>query len=233
MIRLEPGTFTMGSPSGEEGREDDETQHQVTLSRSFLLGKTEVTQEQWQAVMGWNPSASENCGADCPVERVSWTEAVEFCNKLSAKEGLRPCYTGSGNSVSWDHSCTGYRLPTEAEWEYAVRDGSMSAHYGKLGAIAWYDQNSGSTTHVVGGKQANAWGLYDMLGNVWEWVWDWLGNYPSSSVADPTGPISGSRRVVRGGSWDSYAGYCRAANRNYFDPVDQDRNLGFRLARSL
>lgn len=229
MVKIPAGSFMMGSPSGEEGRDNDETQHRVTLTKGFLLGATEVTQGQWQAVMGSNPSSFKDCGAECPVENVSWTDVVEFCNKLSDKEGLTRCYSGR----EWNRGCTGYRLPTEAEWEYAARAGSSEARYGEVGSVAWYDQNSGSKTHPAGQKQANAWGLYDMLGNVWEWVWDWYGAYPSGDATDPVGPTSGSYRVVRGGSWFIYAQDARAADRNADAPGHRVNDLGFRLSRSL
>ncbi len=233
MTQIEPGTFIMGSPSNEEGRSSDEIQHTVTLTRPFLMSKTEVTQGQWQAVIGSNPSQFVDCGDGCPVEMVSWNDAVEFCNKLSHMEGLTPCYTGSGSMINWDRVCTGYRLPTEAEWEYAARAGDTGARYGDLKAVGWYDGNSGKMPHPVGSKQANAWGLYDMLGNVWEWTWDWYGDYPLGSVSDPTGPNSGTYWVNRGGSWFVIAMYCRAAIRNGVGPDIRFSNLGFRIARSF
>ena len=238
MVRIPAGTFTMGSPSGESGRDSDETQHTVTISRSFLLGTTEVTQGQWKAVMGSNPSKFTSCGDDCPVEKVSWNDVVDFCNRLSEKEGLSSCYSGSGNSVSWNQGCTGYRLPTEAEWEYAARAGTATRFAcgdsdSCLGGMGWYSSNSNSNTHPVAQKQANAWGLYDMHGNVWEWVWDWKADYSSGSVTDPEGPSGGSYRVLRGGSWYYSAQYCRSADRGCNSPGDRYNSLGFRLARSL
>ena len=135
--------------------------------------------------------------------------------------------------MRWDRTCTGYRLPTEAEWEYAARAGSTGARHGDLEAVAWYEGNSGGKTHPVGQKQANAWGFYDMLGNVWEWVWDWQADYPAGSVSDPLGPSSGSFRVIRGGCWSPYARNCRAAFRALHVPGARFSDLGFRLARSL
>jgi formylglycine-generating enzyme required for sulfatase activity len=247
MVRIPDGEFMMGSPSGEPGRDSDEKRHRVRISKSFFLGETEVTQGLWRAVMGSNPSYFKNCGDKCPVEQVSWKDCREFIGKLNR---LVP---GGG-----------FRLPTEAEWEYAARAGSRGAIYagvmkilGKnnapaLDPIAWYGGNScvsysggrdcsgwpekqiscGSCgTHLVGRKKPNAFGLYDMIGNVLEWCGDWYGDYPSGSVTDPTGPSSGSDRVLRGGSWGSIARGCRSADRYRDDPGIRDGYYGFRLAR--
>jgi len=188
---------------------------------------TEVTQGQWKMVMGENPSYFKDCGDDCPVEQVSWDDCQEFITKLNQMEGT-----------------TKYRLPTEAEWEYAARAGSETAfangvitetgcgHEPNLDQMGWYCGNSGNTTHPVAQKLPNAWGLYDMHGNVWEWCQDWYGSYPSISVLDPQGPDSGSRRVIRGGSWDFYARYCRSADRDFNWPDDSSSFIGFRLART-
>jgi formylglycine-generating enzyme required for sulfatase activity len=193
LVRIEPGSFLMGSPASEDGRRDNETQHAVRISQAFLLGQTEVTQGQYQAVMGHNPSLNKE-SPHHPVERVSWFDAVAYCNKLSEKEGLTPCYRINGITVTWTGklSCPGYRLPTEAEWEYAARGGRAGEVYSgsnDVDRVAWSD----SKTHVVKGKAPNAWGLYDMSGNVWEWAWDWLAPYQSST--DPTGPERGEPRV--------------------------------------
>ncbi len=234
MVRIRAGSFDMGSPSNERNRHSDEKQHRVTISRDFLMGKFEVTQGEWKALMGSNPSSFSSCGDDCPVENVNWYEAVAFANAQSQKEGLEACYTISGTSVSFKGlSCRGYRLPTEAEWEYVARAGTTGAYFGDVDAIAWYDGNSGNKTHPVGKKQPNAWGLYDMSGNVWEWVWDWKADYPSGSVTDPTGPSTGSDRVFRGGGWFDNALNCRSAIRPYVSPGDRHDLLGFRLVRSL
>ena len=248
-VRIEPGTFVMGSPESELGRYSDENQHSVTLTRSFLLQTTEVTQEQWQAVMASNPSYFSDCGSNCPVESVSWYDAIAYANAESASEGLAPCYSALGEVIGGAtvYDCTGYRLPTEAEWEYAARAGTTTASYGgelsgdpsscdaqpSLESIAWYCGNSGDRTQAVGGKAANAWGLYDMLGNVWEWTWDWYGSYPGGAVTDPVGASSGSDRVLRGGGWNGYANYARAANHASGDPDGRFNDYGFRLARSL
>ena len=212
------GEFEMGSPEGEAGREDDEVQHGVRISEGFWLGKYEVTQGEWQAVMGTNPSGFPECGARCPVEQVSWEDVQEFIRRLNERE------SGSGYV---------YRLPTEAEWEYAARAGTTGARHGELDSIAWYDGNSSETPHPVGEKRANGWGLHDMLGNVWEWTADWYGGrYPSGTVTDPRGPSTGSYRVYRGGSWGIYARDVRSANRRGYSPGGRYYGIGFRLVRT-
>ena len=212
MVWCPPGEFTMGSPRTEEGRGNNETQHRVTLTKGFWMAKTEVTQRQWKSVMGNNPSRFK--GDDLPVENVIWKDCQEFCRKA----GL------------------GLRLPTEAEWEYACRAGSTGpyAGTGKLEDMGWYADNSGSETHPVGRKSPNAWGLCDMHGNVWEWCADWYQkDFGIATVTDPTGPASGSFRVLRGGCWHSFARYCRSADRNDDDPASRDgRNGGFRPCSS-
>ncbi|MBF0148234.1 MAG: formylglycine-generating enzyme family protein [Magnetococcales bacterium] len=243
------GRFFMGSPEGEYGRDSDESLHEVALTRPFYLQDTPVTQGQWEAVMGENPSHFKGGGSECPVESVSWEDCQEFIRRLNAREG--------------GHH---YRLPTEAEWEYACRAGSDTAVYngpliiiGKSNApgldeIAWYSGNSGvdypggvesdwpemqypashSGTHPVRQKVPNAWGLYDMLGNVWEWCQDWYDGkyYANSPCVDPQGPPMGSRRVYRGGSWYNSPANVRSAHRSSNDPGDRHNNLGFRLART-
>jgi len=166
---------------------------------------------------------------------VSWLEAVKFCNALSELEGLTPAYRISGDTVTWNREAAGYRLPTESEWEFAARGGGSHLYSGSndLDTVGWYGSNSGMTTHDVGGKQANAFGLYDMSGNVWEWVWDWYGGYPSGTEPDPTGPSTDYRRVYRGGSWFSIPRYARVAARGRNDPGRRLSILGFRLARSI
>ena len=205
------GTFMMGSPSGEDGRYGDEKQHQVTLTKGFWMLETEVTQKQWKAIMGSNPSHFK--GDNLPVENVSWNDCQEFCKKCALL----------GMPV---------QLPTEAQWEYACRAGSTGPYAGNLDEMAWFEDNSGRKTHPVGTKKPNAWGLYDMHGNVWEWCADWYdGDYPSGSVTDPIGPSNGSDRVVRGGSWCYYARRCRSAYRGYRAPGGRDDDLGFRVLR--
>ena len=215
-----PGQFMMGSLTSEQGRYADEVQHEVVLTRGFFLAETECTQGQWEAVMGGNPSYFK--GTQRPVEQVSWSEAVEYCRKLTAKQRAEGIL-----AEGWE-----WRLPTEAEWEYAARAGTTGARYGKLDTIAWRDGNSGIQTHPVKQKTANGWGLYDMMGNVWEWCSDWYGDYPTGSVTDPTGPSSGSLRVFRGGGWYNGAGRARSASRSGGGPGVRLFNLGFRPALS-
>ncbi|WP_300675293.1 bifunctional serine/threonine-protein kinase/formylglycine-generating enzyme family protein [Desulfoluna sp.] len=216
-VYMKPGTFMMGSPSGASGHCDDETRHRVTLSKGYYLQTTEVTQGQWKAVMGSNPSLFKNCGDECPVEKVSWEDAQKFIRKLNTREG------GSH-----------YRLPTEAEWEVGCRAESETpyANGKSLSSLGWYDDNSGNKTHPVAQKTSNAWGLYDMHGNVYEWCQDWKGNYPSGNVTDPVGPSSGSDRVMRGGSWFDRARLCRSADRDSSSPGYRYFSIGFRLART-
>jgi len=214
------GRFSMGSPSSEPDRYSDEVQHEAVLTRGFFLAETECTQGQWESVMRGNPSHFK--GSDRPVEQVSWEEAVEYCRKLTAKQRAEGILPGG-----WE-----WRLPTEAEWEYAARAGTTGARHGELDAIAWYGGNSGSQTHPVKEKAPNAWGLYDMLGNVWEWCSDWHGDYPTGSVIDPAGPGSGSGRVDRGGSWNFVARNARSAFRSRNDPGSRNYVLGFRPALS-
>jgi len=215
-VLIPAGTFIMG---GETGYDDSKPPHQVTLSKPFYLGKYPVTQAQWKSIMGKNPSIFK--GDNRPVEQVSWNDCKEFIQKLNARE--------EGNT---------YRLPTEAEWEYACRAGTMTQFcFGDDGTMlsqyAWYNDNSERETHPVGQKKANAWDLYDMHGNVWEWCQDCYGVYTKHAVIDPRGPSSGSSRVYRGGSWYRNAGGCASAYRVSYDPSIRNGSLGFRLARDL
>ncbi len=245
LIYMQPGAFLMGSPANQLGRQEDETQHTVILTRPFYLGRMPVTQRQWQAVMGKNPSRFS--GDDLPVEQVSWDDACAFCRKLSKREGR--CY----------------RLPTEAEWEYACRAGTTSAFYSgnddtALGLAAWYANNSGDKyidffqillkrkaymkeieanhcrTHPVGKKISNEWGLYDMLGNVGEWCSDWYGPYGTEQVTDPTG-ASGNPplafRVLRGGGYLCNSYRCRVAWRGGTFPWVKNSAVGFRVAADV
>ncbi len=229
LVLIPKGTFMMGSPESEQGRNENENQHEVTISKDYYLGVYEVTQAQYEKVMGKNPSHFQgavvgNENADLPVEMVTWDDAVEFCKKLSDLSEEKK--TGRE-----------YRLPTEAEWEYACRAGSKTAYSfddeeGLLPEYGWFRRNSSDRTHTVGLLEPNAWGLYDMHGNVWEWCSDRHGEYPKGAVSDPTGPKEGSNRVYRGGGWNGVAACCRSAYRGWYPPSDRSSDDGFRLALS-
>ena len=217
MVYVAPGSFTMGSPESEDGRFDDETQHRVTLTKGYWLGKYEVTQRQWESVMGENPSRFK--GPDRPVENVSWDDCQRFIAKVDAE--ARRQFGG------------GARLPTEAEWEHACRAGTTGPYggSGNLDDMGWYGGNSGNKTHPVGQKQANDWGFHDMHGNVWEWCNDWYASY-GGDTTDPIGPASSDSRVLRGGSWRNLARVCRSAYRSRGLPGLRDSYCGFRLCCS-
>ena len=228
MVKCPEGSFMMGSPNEELGRSDSESLHLVTISKPFYIGKYEVTQSQYSTLMDKNPS--KFIGANNPVETVSYDDAKAFCDKMNLKYlNILP---------------KGYKfaLPTEAQWEYACRAGTNTAlnngknltkedgAYPNLDEVAWYSENSGKTTHEVGQKKPNAWGIYDMHGNVFEWCRDWYGEYPKEDVTDPAGAYNGSSRVFRGGGRDCIARYSRSAFRfNYYHDYRGGR-LGFRLA---
>ena len=226
-VWVPPGEFVMGSDS-KHAFSDEQPPTRVRISRGYWLGTYEVTQGQWRAVMGNNPSSYEECGSDCPADRVSWEDAQAFMRALNARE--------QGLGVQ-------YRLPTEAEWEYAARAGTrrdtyagnLTDPFGRdpvLERIAWFRENSGFRPQPVGQKVPNAWGLHDMLGNVREWVQDRYGRYPGGSVTDPAGPGSGSRRGVRGGSWMFAAFGCRSSIRGSGNPGSRGPDVGFRLLRT-
>jgi formylglycine-generating enzyme required for sulfatase activity len=226
-VLVPPGTFLMGSPAYEPGRNGDETLHEVTLTKRFYIQKTPVTQGLWKTLMGSNPASFLNGGGDCPVESISWNECQAFIRMLSAKMG---------------YIC---RLPTEAEWEYACRAGSGTlffdweksgsplAHEPLLEDAGWYCGNSGRKSRPVAQKSPNAWGLCDMHGNVCEWCQDWYGEYGSDSRIDPRGPQSGSEKVIRGGSWFSSANDCRPASRSSWPPNSRSEFIGFRLVKEV
>jgi len=237
-VLINGGTFMMGSPANEPGRNKDEVQHQVTVS-SFYMGKYEVTKKEFQEIMGVDPNSK---GDNFPVDSVSWNYAIEYCNRRSQKEGLTPAYTIIGENVTWNRNANGYRLPTEAEWEYACRAGTTTAFNNEnndyknkalVEAVAWYRSNSLTGRREVGLKTPNSWGLYDMHGNVEEWCWDLYGSYSSEAQTDPTGADSGTtkQRVCRGGGYSFSAERLRSAYRSAFSP-DSGRG-GFRVVRNI
>ena len=284
--RVPSGMLFMGSPPDEEGRSDYETQHDVTLTRAFIVDAYEVTQGRFELLMGWHPSAYPLCGEDCPVEQVTWYEAIAMANEASDDEGLQPCFLlsdvvcGDGsnvgtsyldcmnaaqagieyadvalNGVSTPYECEGYRLPTEAEWEFAARAGEMAAfHNGGslypgeandcdgnllldngtyLDDIAWYCGNESGTAMPVGSLEPNDHRLYDMSGNVWEWCHDWSdGADYAGDETNPWGDATGTTRVIRGGSWANNPHYSRSARRYRYAPDSRLYNLGFRLVRT-
>jgi formylglycine-generating enzyme required for sulfatase activity len=236
-VGIEPGEFMMGSPSSDlDGRADEKPQHLVRITRRFCLGMYEVTQGQFQKVMSANPSKHK--GSELPVYHLSWLDAVQFCNRLSELEARNSCYRIVGEEVTIADG-NGYRLPTEAEWEYACRAGSATAYcFGdddsQLGEFAWFGGNSGNAPHPVGQKRPNAFGLHDMHGNVWEWCWDaYAGNYYyQSPAADPSGPAKSSPRVFRGGNWGigREPRPHRSAKRGWNGPQILYGGVGIRLA---
>ncbi len=269
MVEIPAGSFQMGSDPSSSPRDPDETPHSVEISRPYLLGATEVSQQLWTEVMGRNPvpagvrtwngsnkkdrCASFGLGPELPVQCISWFDAVQFCNVLSQMEGLRPAYQLSGQAVAFDPAANGYRLPTEAEWEHAARAGTSLAYSGwdapadacRHGNVSNRDRtdlyetkkpfpcdDGHSGPAPTGTFEANGWGLRDMTGNVWEWTWDVYGEYPVGPVTDPTGPVSGERRVIRGAAWHNTIADSRAANRFYGTPDSRSYWVGLRLART-
>ena len=272
---ISSGTFIMGSPTNEPDRGDDEIQHMTTISKDFYMGIHEVTQAQYKRITGHNPSyfiptqTKYSSGYpntdDHPVEQVNWYEAVEFCNILSRQQGLTPVYTidkntidpnnrNSNDELRWlvtpDWGANGYRLPTEAEWEYACRAGTTGMFYWgnsydeeQIGKFAWFYRNTDpdlwTNPHAekggpqrVGMKTPNAFGLYDMSGNVWEWCWDWHGNYSTEPQTDPKGSDFGTLRLLRGSPWCAKCGHClRSASRIVAIPTRLDNSGGFRVCR--
>jgi formylglycine-generating enzyme required for sulfatase activity len=255
-VRVEGGTFQMGSNEAGE-----KPVHTVTV-KSFSMAKYPVTQKEWTTEMGTTIRQQRDMadksrpiygeGDNYPMYYVSWYDAIEYCNRLSEKEKLTPAYTINKNqkdwqnnneyddlkwTIQWNRNANGYRLPTEAEWEYAARGGNGSpGNYAYAGSnnideVAWYQGNSAGSTQEVGAKKPNGLGLYDMSGNIFEWCWDWWGDYPSGAQTDPIGAYSGSDRVLRGGSWSPPAEFARSAYRYGVDPNDRDAALGFRVLR--
>lgn len=246
MILIEGGTFTMGSSSDEPERDSDEMQHSVEVS-SFYMSPAEVSQDEYEKIMGSNPS--ENKGGDLPVENITWYEAVEYCNALSEAEGLTKCYTVSGTTVTWNRSADGYRLPTEAEWEYACRANTETPfNFGNYvndtdancyNAYGYNNDASGNWVngyleHTVSVRNYNTndYGLYNMHGNVAEWVWDWYSEYPSDAVSDPTGPDSGNYKIARGGGWNDFPKHIRSAYRSAYPADVPLYSIGIRLVRN-
>ena len=260
-VYVKAGTFKMGSTAGES---DEKPVHEVTLTKNFYMSKYEVTQgeyEKYCSYGGSSPSDTYGDGDNYPAYYVSWYDALVYCNKRSINEGLTPCYIineetdptkwgtvptssdSTWNAVVCDWEADGYRLPTEAEWEYAARAGdntvdtliySGTNDKNKLGEYAWYTSNSNSKTHEVGTKKANAFGLYDMSGNVWEWCWNWYtDSYDTTTDGgnDPTGALSGSKRVYRGGGWNGNSDFCAVSYRSLHYPIYRSYHLGFRVVR--
>lgn len=254
LILIQGGTYAMGSPTSEAQRENDEIQHQVQIS-SFYISPYEVKQADYESVMNKNPS--EFKGQDLPVENISWYDAIEYCNKLSQKMNLMPAYTIDGDKISWNQSADGYRLLTEAEWEYAARattstpfntetsisdqEANYYGHYPYLIEENYFSQDQLETkpgtyrqeTTSVGSFQANQWQLYDMHGNVREWCWDYYGEYNLDNLDNPSGPAEGQQRITRGGGWNDYAKHLRSAYRSSQGPHQTNSNIGFRIARNV
>ena len=234
-VLVEAGTYQRGSLSGEE---DEKPVHRVTISKAFYMKRHEVTFEEYDEFCRKTDRSQPNDEGwgrtQRPVINVSWYDAVEYCNWLSIIKGLSPAYKMNGKSVTWDLSTNGYRLPAEAEWEFAALGGNKSRGYNysgsdSVGEAGWYRNNSGSKTHPVGQKESNELGLCDMSGNVWEWCWDWKGKYFSSSQTNPIGPSAGTARIIRGGRWGNYATRLRPANRGSRNPDYSYYGLGFRV----
>ena len=247
-VHIKGGSFTMGSPSKESGRGFNEVQHSISVN-SFFMSQHVVTQKEWAEIMGAKAN-KEKYVSDHPVYSINWYDALEYCNKRSIKEGLTPVYDINKKrkdpnnkstvdhdkwTVKWNKNANGYRLPTEAEWEYACRAGTDTAYNTGSDKISndtgWYKDNNKNMVEPVGKKSANGWGLYDMHGNAWEWCWDWYGEYKKSDQRNPDGPVVGDYRVIRGGSWDSGARYLRSASRLYASPCNRYVFIGLRLVR--
>ncbi len=235
-VVIPAGKFVMGATAAEleQGAWNDAPQHEVTISRPFELQVAETTQQSFKSVMAGNVPVQPKVCPECPVLNVSWFQATGYCNALSRLKNLPVCYEGQDKELRFvGLACRGYRLPTEAEWEYAARAGTTTPRYGETLDIAWVDANTQLQPQPVKGKKANAWGLFDMLGNAHEWVHDWQGDYPTVAVADPQGPANGENRVFRGGAYRLPEAEARAAFRNAYGPANQVEFIGFRCARTL
>ncbi len=250
-IDVSGGSFNMGDAFGD-GTADVLPIHQVTVN-AFKIGKYEVNQSEWLSIMGTNPSSWIDYNR--PVDNVTWYSVMAYCNKLSIKEGFTPCYTYTGfgtNPSTWplgwnvgvhnnfvcDFTANGYRLPTEAEWEYAAKGGAQASQFEFAGSnaiadVTWFLDNSLGASHSVGQKTANAVGAFDMSGNVWEYCWDWFSDYNSAVQNNPVGPDNGTKRVIRGGCWYNSRGFCRVATRGFYTPQLFDYGIGFRVCRTM
>ncbi len=252
LVPVPAGTFEMGAVNTDAcaNRDEETPQHTVLITRPFAIGRTEITRGEYIEIMGDRPDPDLPGGHDHPVAFITWFDALEFCNRLSQREGLRLCYRRTAEGIVCDFTADGYRLPTEAEWEYACRAGtvglfSSGTHIGGCGpdntssdleSVAWYGANSGGAAHPVGQKAPNPWGLFDMHGNIWEWCWDSYNYYEEAydaPISDPANSGSGSFRVLRGGSWFGIAADCRSAARFANVPDQTDEDFGFRIARTL
>jgi sulfatase modifying factor 1 len=245
MVKVEGGTFKMGSKNSDNAADNDEQKEHTVTVKDFEICKFEVTVWQWKEyvkanklkmpvkpVWGWQDNY--------PINNLTWNEVIDYCNWLSKKENLNPVYTQQGPNVSCDFTKNGYRLPTEAEWEYAAKGGKKSKETRYSGSnnpnqIAWHKANSKASPHTIGTKLPNELGIYDMSGNVWEWCWDWYNKdyYTIEDNKNPKGPVMGERKSVRGGSWDSKLNYMRPANRISTLPSKTHEFYGFRVARSI
>jgi len=240
-VHVEGGTFQMGNENGRDGT--------LTVTvKSFYMSKYEVTQKEWFDVMGTTLRQQRDIagkklpiigeGDNYPMYYVDWFDAIEYCNKLSLKEGLTPVYRGTNDDITCDWNANGYRLPTEAEWEFAAKDGIkkylLTEYSGSnnADAVAWYKGNSGKKTHPIGTKTANNLGIYDMSGNVWEWCWDWYEYYSSEPQTDPRGPDYGTERILRGGSFNYTDMYIRTDYRGVYKPWNQSNDIGFRVVHN-
>ena len=237
MVRIPGDIFVMGCQPGDSHCDEDELPpHIVTIQHDFYLGKTEVTQELYTHIQNQNPSRFQYCGALCPIESISFYEAITFLNQLSQKDGLMKCYTGTGKNMSFvGVECTGYRLPTEAEWEHAARGGESFLYAGSnsVDEVAWYEKNAGDTTHPVAQKKPNGFGLFDMSGNVMEWCNDWYWQYTAAAKTDPVQQTRTKSKVGRGGTWFEDHAKTRNSDRYFEDPTFQYDLLGFRIAQTI